>query len=128
MAKNLKSLKDRAKEFSILLPFMENKEKGDMERLQGGTFTINEYGFLKDTSKGKEKEYVCFTVKEDPQNFYFGGQVLTENLKQLEDEGYHETIVKEGLPTLFEKKKSKNKDPETGIFMTYTNTTFFPEA
>jgi hypothetical protein len=119
MVKGLKSLQERAKEFSILLPFMENKEKGEMERIINTPVTINEYGFLHDTEEGKEKDYVCFTVKEDPQNFYFGGQVLTDNLRQLEEEGYHEEIVANGLPVLFEKKKSKIKRE-------YTTVEFFP--
>jgi len=50
-----KSLKDRAKEFSTLLPFMEGKEKGEMERLHGTIVTIDNYGFLVDNTDGKEK-------------------------------------------------------------------------
>jgi hypothetical protein len=115
------SLKERAKQFSTLLPHMEGKEKGEMERLHGSVVTINEYGFLTDNTDGKEKDYVCFTVAEDPQHFYFGGQVLTDNMKELEADGYHEEIVKEGLPVLFEKKKSKNKRE-------YTTVTFYPEV
>jgi hypothetical protein len=119
--KQLKSLKERAKEFSILLPFMEGRQKGDMERIIDMPVTIKEYGFLHDTTDGHDKDYVCFTVAEDPQNFYFGGQVLTDNMHDLDSEGYHDAIVAEGLPVLFEKKKSKNKRE-------YTTVTFYPEA
>lgn len=115
------SLQDRAKEFSILLPFMEGKEKGEMDRIVGEPFTINNFGFLQDNSDGVVKEYVCFTVAEDTQHFYFGGQVLTENLKELEEDGYREEIEKEGLPVLFDKKKSKNKRE-------YTTVTFYPQV
>lgn len=123
MGKNqMKSLRDKAKEMSISLPLMENREKGEMERLYNDNFTINEYGFMKETDEaGDEKEYVAFTVKEDEQHFYFGGQVLTDNMREFENEGYHETIVKEGLPVRFDKKKSKNKRE-------YTTVTFYPEA
>lgn len=117
----MKSLQERTKEFSILLPFMEGKTKGDLDGIVGHNVTINDYGFLKDSADDSDKEYVAFTVKEDPACFYFGGQVLTENLKVLEADGYHEAIQKDGLPVLFDKKKSKNKRE-------YTTVTFFPEA
>jgi hypothetical protein len=119
-SKGLKSLRDRAKEFSTLLPLMENREKGDVTRLLDTPMTIIDYGFLIDSEDGQEKDYVCFIVKEDPQNFYFGGQVLTDNMHELEEEGYHEAITKEGLPVLFSKKKSKNKRE-------YTTVSFYPE-
>ena len=120
--KMMSRLQERAKQFSILLPFMEGKEKGDIDRLQDTPVTIIDFGFLKDTDdKGNDKDYVCFIVKEDPQHFFFGGQVLTENMHELEAEGYGDDIRKEGLPVEFSKKKSKNKRE-------YTTVTFYPEG
>ena len=122
MSKTMKDLKARAKEFSILLPFMEGKDKGDLNRIVDTNVTIVEYGFLNSTSDdGSEKDYVCFMVKEDPQHFYFGGQVLTENMHELDEDGFGDAIRKEGLPVQFSKKKSKNKRE-------YTTVTFYPEA
>jgi len=46
--------------------------------------------------------------------------VLTDNMKSLDDDGYHFDVISEGLPVLFEKKKSKNKRD-------YTTVTFYPE-
>ena len=112
-----KSLKDRAKEFSVSLPFMEGREKGDMKELHGQVSTICDYGFL---TGDKGNDYAAFIVKERSGKFYFGGQVLTDQLQQLEAEGYHEEIVEEGLPVLFGEKKSKNKQ-------TYTTVEFYPE-
>ena len=112
-----KSLKERAKEFSVQLPFMDGKTKGELKELMGQVSTITEYGFLPSDKGGS---YAVFTVKERSDKFYFGGMVLTDQLEQLEAEGYHEAIVAEGLPVLFEEKKSKNKQ-------TYTNVTFYPE-
>ena len=115
--KNIKSLKDRAKEFSVQLPFMEGREKGDSKDLIGQVSTIVDYGFLKgDTGH----DYVVFIVKERKDKFYFGGQVLTDQMGQLEAEGYHETIVDEGLPMLMTEKKSKNN-------RSYANVEFYPE-
>ena len=115
--KTMKSLKERAKEFSVQLPFMEGREKGDTKDLLGTVNTITEYGFLPNE---KGEVYACFIVKERPKHFYFGGMVLTDQLLKLEQEGYHEAINTEGLPVLMTEKKSKNK-------MTYTNVEFFPE-
>ena len=112
-----KSLKDRAKEFTVSLPFMEGREKGDMKELHGQVSTICDYGFL---TGDKGNDYAVFIVRERNSKFYFGGQVLTDQLQQLEAEGYHEEIQEEGLPVLFGEKKSKNKQ-------TYTTVEFYPE-
>lgn len=118
-----KSLKDRAKEFSVQLPFMDGREKGDAKELVGQVTTIVDYGFLKGdaTEDGNANhDYACFIVKEHSDKFYFGGTVLTDQLQQLEAEGYHDEIVTEGLPMLMTEKKSKNK-------RTYINVEFYPE-
>ena len=113
----MKSLKERAKEFSVRLPFMEGRDKGDIKELIGSVNTITEYGFLPNEAG---EAYAVFTVKERAKKFYFGGTVLTDRLTQLEAEGYHEAIVAEGLPVLLTEKKSKN-----GRF--FTNVEFYPE-
>jgi len=118
MSENMrKNLRDRAKEFAVRLPFMDGKDKGDAKELVGTINTITDYGFLKDDDG---KEYVVFIVKERKDKFYFGGTVLTDQLAQLEAEGYHDDIVAEGLPILLTEKKSKNN-------RTYTNVEFYPE-
>lgn len=118
--KSMKSLRERAKEFSVLLPLMEGKEKGELDSLLGQVSTINDYGFLSDREKGGEA-YVVFTVKERPGKFFFGGTVLTDRLSQLEAEGYHDAIISEGLPVLMKTQKNKKGDKR------YTNVEFFPE-
>ena len=105
-----KALKDRAKEFSVQLPFMDGRDKGDAKELVGQVTTIVDYGFLKGdaTEEGNaNRDYACFIVKEHSDKFYFGGTVLTDQLQQLEAEGYHDDIVTEGLPMLMTEKKSK---------------------
>lgn len=118
MSTNMKkSLRDRAKEFDVRLPFMEGREKGETSELLGTVNTINEYGFL---PNDKGEMYACFTVAERPGRFYFGGTVITDRLEQLESEGYHEAVVEEGLPVLMQEKKSRNN-------RTFTNVVFYPE-
>lgn len=112
-----KSLRDRAKEFSVQLPFMEGRDKGDVKELVGQVSTIADYGFLKDDDG---RDYAVFIVNERTNKFYFGGQVLTDQLQQLEAEGYHDDVVAEGLPMLMVEKKSKNN-------RSYINVEFYPE-
>lgn len=108
-----KDLRARAKEFQIQSPIMLDREKGDQKSLFGTPVTIVDYDFTKDSKT--EKPYVIFIIKEDPKRFYFGGQVLTDQLTQLEDEGYGEQIRKEGLPVLFNNKISKEKRSYTTV-------------
>lgn len=112
-----KALRDRAKEFSVQLPFMDGREKGDAKELVGQVSTIADYGFLKGDDG---REYVVFIVKERSKTFYFGGTVLTDQMQQLEAEGYHDDIIAEGLPMLMTEKQSKNK-------RSYINVEFYPE-
>ena len=118
MSNERKSLKDRAKEFSVRLPFMEGRNKGETKELIGTINTIIDYGCLPNEDG---VPYAAFIVAERSDKFYFGGQVLTDQLQQLEAEGYHDEIITDGLPVLLTEKKSKNK-------MTYTNVEFYPEV
>lgn len=113
----MKSLKERAKEFAVRLPFMEGRDKGETKELLGTVNTIIDFGFL---PNDHGEVYVAFIVKERDKKFYFGGQVLTDQMTQLEAEGYREAIMAEGLPMLMTEKKSKNN-------RSYTNVEFFPE-
>ena len=116
--KSLKSLRERAKEFDVRLPFMEGREKGETKELLGTVNTIVDYGFLPNETG---EVYACFIVKERSGKFYFGGTVITDRLTQLEEEGYREAILAEGLPVLMTEKKSRNN-------RTFTNVEFFPEV
>lgn len=104
------NLKDRAKKFGNLLPFMEGREKGEQSKLvDEGVVTIEDYGFLngKDDN-GDDSEYVCYTIREDKENFYFGSSVLTNNIKELDEEGFGSAIRKEGLPMKLSNRKSRS--------------------
>ena len=115
----MKSLRDRAKEFSVQLPFMDGRDKGETKELLGQVTTIVDYGFLPNEDG---EAYVCFIVKERAGKFYFGGTVLTDRLTKLEEEGYHDTIVAEGLPMLMTEQKAKKSN------RTYTSVEFYPEG
>lgn len=115
--KTLKSLRERAKEFDVRLPFMEGRNKGETQELLGQDSTIVDYGFLPNEAG---EAYAVFIVKERSDKFYFGGTVITDRLMQLDQEGYHDAIVAEGLPIRMSEKKSKNN-------RNFINVVFFPE-
>ena len=113
----IQSLRERIKnELASGLPFMVGRENGsltcDIE------LTITEFGFLKDHKKNED--YVVFLLEEDKEHFYFGGMVVTEKLKKIEEllsDDELEVLKKEGLKVKFNKKKSpdKNKDSYTDM-------------
>ena len=114
-----KSLRDRAKEFSVQLPFMDGREKGETKELIGQISTIVDYGFLPNENG---EPYVCFIVKERSDKFYFGGSVLTDRMTQLDEDGYRDEILEGGLPVLMTEQRSKKSN------RTYTAVEFFPEV
>lgn len=116
--KTMKSLRERTKEFDVRLPLMEGRDKGDTKELLGQVSTITDFGFLPNEAG---EVYAVFTVKERTGKFYFGGTVLTDRLFKLEQEGYHEAIVAEGLPVLLTEKRSKNN-------RSFVNVEFYPEG
>ncbi len=117
--KTPKSLKERAREFSVQLPLMDGREKGDASELLGQISTITDYGFMPNDAG---EPYAVFIVKERSDKFYFGGAVLTARLSDLDAEGYHDAIVEEGLPVLLTEAKGKKSK------RTYTNVEFYPEG
>lgn len=112
----INKLKNRVKEFNNALPFMDGREKGELNSIKNVPVTIIDYGFMGDG----DDEYIAFITKEVDDLFYFGGKVLTEQIKELDSEGYGDTIREEGLPVLFSDRKSKNN-------RVYTHVTYFPE-
>jgi hypothetical protein len=107
-------MKDRDKaNFSDLVSSEESKV----------TYHIRDYDFLLDSP---DKEYVVFQIDEDKEHFYFGGKVLTDQMKHLDAEGFGDEIRRDGIPVAFTEKKSK-KPNEQGRYNYYTAVTFFPD-
>lgn len=107
MEQNRKTLAERLEQFnSTGVPFMETRAQGDLKDVVGRIVTICDYGFLRETRQSKEPVAVI-CLKEHPEYFYFAGQVITDQLRQLDDEGYHDEIVTDGIPVVFEQRVSK---------------------
>ena len=88
------------------LPFMQEKTKADITLET--VFTINRYGFL----EGEDGEFIVFTDKNNEENFYFGGSVLTEKFKKLEkvlSEEEINAVLEVGIQVTFTEKMSINK-------------------
>lgn len=95
------------KEFQAGLPFMDGREKGSL--VTEAEVHITDFGFLKEENG---EQYVAFNLKEDMEHFYFGGNVITEKMKTVENllsEEQLEELKREGLKVKFIKKESKNK-------------------
>lgn len=105
---NLQILKDKLKKELASnegIPFMEGREKADY-RLDT-EYYITDFGFIKDQT-GK---YAVFAVKDDDNHFYFGGQVLTEGLKTIEDNSTEDELsqlLQEGIKVKFGTATSKS--------------------
>lgn len=112
-----KSLKDRAKEFTAQLPIMTGRTKGEASELIGQVVTIRDYGFL----QGDTGEYGVFILDDYPEEFFFAGSVLTEQLQEMEKDGYHADIVADGLPMALVTRKSKKGRDYTGVI-------FYPDT
>ena len=113
-----RTLRDRVKDFTTQLPFMQDREKGENTDLLSQQTTIREYGFL---TNDEGHDYAVFIVDERPKHFYFGGSVLTDRLQQLEAEGYHDDVNAEGLPMVMQIKKTRDGK------RSYVNVEFYPE-
>lgn len=98
------------------IEFMDKRTKGETEELLDQVVTIRDYAFI----TGQEGEYAVFIIDEDADKFYFGGKVITDNLKAFSEEE-HEELKEEGLPTLFAERVSKNKRK-------YISVEFYPEV
>ncbi len=101
------SLKERLiSELNNALPFMVGKEKDVIEL--GEKITIIDYGFL----TGEDGEFICFLDRNHEGKFFFGGSILTEKFKQIENNFTTDEIqelLNEGIDIICEEKKSKNK-------------------
>ena len=112
------SLKDEAlsKNSGKGIDFMSDRTKGEMDELIGEVVTIRDYAFI----TGDDGEYAVFIIDENNEKFYFGGKVITDDLKSFSDEAKAE-IKANGLPTLFTKQMNKKGKRE------YVAVTFYPD-
>lgn len=99
------SLKDKAADLKSgkSIKFMEGKEKGEtLELLDKEYVTLRDFDFI----NGNEGEYAVFIIDEIPDNFFFGGTVLTRWLKTFSEDEKAE-LQESGFKAKFSERKSK---------------------
>ena len=96
---------------------MENREKGDTEELikRKSSVTINDCEMCTLTNdEGEEENVWAYTIKEEPEKFYFAGYVLKKIFENIlaECEGDYEelysAVIKQGLTVKFGQKKTRD--------------------
>lgn len=106
--------KDYFKKFSRGLEIMEGREKGDLkEQCTGEILHIHDFGFM----KGKEGEYACIILAEDADNFYYVNSIITEILKEIEEDGEKDSLKDVGV--VFEMRTSKENPSRTYMAMNF---------
>ena len=86
------------------LEIMKGKEKGDVQDLLDKEIHINNFDFL----NGDDGEYAVFTIVEDDKQFYFASSVLTNELKDIENDGMKDDAIEETIAIKLYERKSKN--------------------
>lgn len=86
------------------LEIMEGREKADVQDILDKNVHINNFDFL----TGEDGEYAVFTIVEDENNFYFASSVLTQELKDIQNDGMKEDAIAETISIKLYERKSKN--------------------
>ncbi len=107
------SLADKKKAFKgKTIDFMNGREAGKMADLIDKEVTITDIDII----KSRKDEYAVFIIKQDANHYYFGGSVLTNFVKTLEETDFEE-VRQDGLAVKFSRAKSQDG-------FTYTNVDF----
>lgn len=101
------------------LPFMDGKEKLEVTGdVLGRVLTVDDFGYL----DGDDGEYVVIAPKEYPKHFIYGGSVVTDAFKKLEEKMGNENmaaLIQHGITFKLTELVSKNKRK-------YIRISFFP--
>lgn len=110
-------IKKIARKATVVAEIMENREKGDTEELikRKSSVTINDCEMCTLTNdEGEEENVWAYTIKEEPEKFYFAGYVLKKIFENIlaECEGDYEelysAVIKQGLTVKFGQKKTRD--------------------
>lgn len=84
------------------IPFMDDRKKGDINKLVGEVLHIDDFGFI----NGRDGEYAVVSFKEHSDSFYFAGLALTDICRKIDADGMREELAAQ--PIVLSMKKSKN--------------------
>ena len=103
------------------LPFMDGREKLEITgEVLNNILTVDDYGYL----DGDDGNYVVISLKEYPKHFIYGGSVVTDAFKKLEEKIGAENmaqLIQHGLTFRLSELISKNKRK-------YIRISFFPNC
>lgn len=103
------------------LPFMDGREKLEVTgEVLNNILTVDDYGYL----DGDDGNYVVISLKEYPKHFIYGGSVVTDAFKKLEEKIGAENmaqLIQYGLTFRLSELVSKNKRK-------YVRISFFPNC
>ena len=117
---NINELIKQAQEVTMSgLPFMDGREKLEITgEVLNNILTVDDYGYL----DGDDGNYVVISLKEYPKHFIYGGSVVTDAFKKLEEKIGAENmaqLIQHGLTFRLSELISKNKRK-------YIRISFFP--
>lgn len=84
------------------IPFMDDREKGDIRTLNGELLHIDDFGFI----RGRDGEYAVVSFKEHADKFYFAGMALTDMLHTVDADGMRDEL--KNMTIVLSGKRSKN--------------------
>lgn len=88
------------------IPFMNDRDRGDINDLVNKDLHIEDYGYI----RGKKGEYAVIAFREYPNNFYFGGMVLTDILHRIDKDDMKEQLLGEILRLSMKEAKDPDRD------------------
>lgn len=116
-------LKDMAKQVKMISVLTENRDKMPTKDVIGQPISVNAIDIVND---GRH-DYLVFTCVEYPDNFMFGGTVITEMFTNMVNKffagditGFNEELQKDPLKIKLVEVRSKNVNA-SGLHNTYTN-------
>lgn len=121
------SLKEFLKAQKQVSPLIEGKDKLETSDVAGQVITLRDFDLV---AQSDGTYYSVVLLEEYPDNFLFGGSVLTQLLvKALEEydgnmDAVREEVGKEPIKFRIVSKKAKKPDPVTGMLRTYNDIEF----
>lgn len=84
------------------IPFMEGRDKDKLDNVCGRMLHIDDFGFI----EGKDGQFAVIAFQEEPTKFYFGNSIVTEMLKEVQNDGMKNELRKQVI--VFDKRTSKD--------------------
>lgn len=88
------------------VPFMDKRTKGDINDLLDEDLHIVDYGYI----RSRKGDYAVIAFKEYPDQFYFGGMVLTDILRRIDKDNMKEQLLGETLRLSMKNAKEPDRD------------------